>query len=122
MEDPASTPRRRFLAPLPTTGVWTSLGLGRGQFLSIIAASCLLFLLWGGPLWQHLGERDFPRLATSYALIPLLVFAAQRWNGPVRWSLFAAASGVIAVLKLLLTAALDLVIGLAGSGAMHTPR
>jgi hypothetical protein len=109
-------PRARFFGPLPTTGVWTSLGLTRGQFLGILVLSCAVFLFWGGPLWLHSGGRDFPRLTTSYAVIPFGVLAAQLRNRSFRLPLFAAASAVIAVLKLVLTAGLDLAIGIAARG------
>ena len=107
-------PRRRapLFGPLPVHGPWTGLGLSREQFLGILLASCVIFVFWGGPLWSHAGRSDFWRLAVSYAAIPALVAAAQAWRGTLRPSLFLAATGVIAVVKLVVTALLDLAVGM----------
>ena len=105
--------RTRLFAPLPRDGFWTSLGLTRAQFFGILLASCAVFLLWGGPLWLRLGGDDFARLASSYALIPVAVAAALSWNGKLRFSLFFAATVVIAILKLVVTAGIDLALGIA---------
>lgn len=103
--------RERMFAPLPVDGVWSSVGLSRGQFFAILAASSVLFLLWGGPLWRDPRGAHLGRLAASYALIPLLCATALARNRNLTLSTFLGASGVIAALKLLVTAGLDLVIG-----------
>jgi hypothetical protein len=110
-----SRPRARsaWFAPLPREGFWTPLGLGRGQFFGILLASCAIFTLWGGPLWWHLREPHFGRLIVSYLLIPILVLAALLRNGRCRAGLFLGATVVLALLKLVLTAGLDLVLGIA---------
>lgn len=101
----------RLFAPLPVDGVWSSVGLGRGQFFAILVASSLLFLLWGGPLWEDPRGAHLGRLVASYALIPVLCAAALARNRKLTATSFLAASGVVALLKLLVTAGLDLVIG-----------
>jgi len=107
---------RALFAPLPEHGPWTPLHLTRGQFLAIVTGACLVYAFTGGPLWTHLGESDFVRIAVSYAVIPLAVAAALWWNGALRFSLWLAASAVIAALKLVITALLALVLGIAGAG------
>jgi hypothetical protein len=52
------------------------------------------------------------RIVISYAVIPVAVAAALHWNGKLRFALWLAASGVIAALKLLLTAVLALILGI----------
>lgn len=108
--------RRRFFAPLPARGPWTPLRLTRGQFLAILAAACLVYAFLGGPLWRHLGEGDFARIVVSYAVIPLGVAAALARNRELRLGLWLGASAVLAALKLILTATLALVLGIAASG------
>ncbi len=109
----AGARRQRLFAPFPETGPWSALGLTRGQFLGILALSVAVFLLWGGALWSHLGGREFGRLAASYAVIPIAVAAALYRNSRLRWPLLLAGSGVIGILKLVATAGLDLLFGLA---------
>jgi hypothetical protein len=59
-----SPPRRApFISGLPEHGIWTAVGLSRGQFFGILLVSIGLFLLVGGPLWMHLREGHFARLA-----------------------------------------------------------
>jgi len=107
--------RPRLFAPLPVDGFWTSVGLGRGQFFAILVASSLLFLLWGGPLWEDPRGAHFGRLVASYALIPVACAAALARNRKLTVTMLLGASGGIALLKLLVTAGLDLVIGTAFS-------
>ncbi|MEW6268708.1 MAG: hypothetical protein AB1689_05350 [Thermodesulfobacteriota bacterium] len=115
MTEPAR--RERLFAPLPVHGPWTMLQLSRTQFLLILAAACALYAFAGGPLWRHLGDNDFLRIAVSYAIIPPAVALALHRNRALRVSTWLAASGVIAALKLLLTALLALALGIAGVGA-----
>lgn len=98
--------RTPFFGSLPERGVWTSVELTRGQFLTILAISLLLFLLVGGPLWDHLHDSHFARIAISYGAIPPAVAMALYRNGAARVSLIVGASALIAVVKLLLTAGL----------------
>ena len=111
--DPGNGDRRRgpLFAPLPVDGVWTSVGLSRGQFFLILVASSLLFLLWGEPLWKDPRGAHLGRLVASYAFIPVACAAALAWNRKLTIPTLSAASAVIALLKLLVTAGLDLVIG-----------
>lgn len=104
--------RFRLFAPLPVSGPWTALGLGRGQFLAILVGACLIYLFLGGPLWAHLRENDFVRISVSYLAIPLAVALAQRHNGTLKLTTWFAASGVIASLKLLATAGIAVVLGI----------
>ena len=102
-----------FFGPLPVAGPWTPLGLSRRQFLGILALSVVLFVVVGGPLWNHVRDRHVWRLGVSYAVIPPGVAWALHRNHTLRpWRLLAA-SGVIALLKLLLTAGLLVLVALA---------
>jgi hypothetical protein len=115
MDRPSETHRPAFFAPLPATGPWTALGVGRGPFFAILASACLVYLFWGGPIWSHLGDSEFPRIVVSYAVIPLGASIALYRAGRLTLPALLAASGMIAALKLLLTAGfalgLDLIAG-----------
>lgn len=102
-----------MFAPLPVNGPWSALHLTRAQFLLILLGATLVYVFTGGPLWSHLRENDFVRILISYAVIPVAVAAALQRNGHLRFTLWLAASGVIAALKLLLTAVLALILGIA---------
>ena len=115
MDDEPTTHTRLF-APLPVHGPWTPLHLSRAQFLSILAGACLVYAFTGGPLWRHLGESDFLRIVTSYAVIPLAVAGALQRNRALRFTGWLVASGVLAALKLLFTAVLALTFGIAAAG------
>lgn len=110
---PTPPSRGPLFAPLPVDGPWTTLGLGRGSFFGILVLACAVYLLFGGPLWLHLRENDFARISISYALIPPLVALAQWRRGTLKLATWLAASGVIAALKLLATAALAVALGIA---------
>jgi hypothetical protein len=102
-----------LFAPFPAAGPWTPLGLTRGQFLGILALSVGLFVVVGGPIWSHLRDRHFWRLGVSYAVIlPAVAWALHR-NHSMRPARVIVASGVLAVLKLVLTAGLMLLLALA---------
>jgi hypothetical protein len=103
-----------FFGALPVAGIWTPFGLRRGQFLLILALSLLLFVFVDGPAWRHLHDSHFLRIAVSYAVIPLGVAAAFARNHDRRVVLALAASAVIALIKLVLTALLLMLIGIAG--------
>jgi hypothetical protein len=112
--DQAPTPQRTPLfGPLPTHGIWTALELTRGQFLLILAVSVGLFLFIRGPLWLHARDSHFWRINLSYAIIPLAVAAALYRNGKARLTPIIVASVVIALVKLVVTAVLLVVIGVA---------
>ncbi len=102
----------RFFGPLPERGIWTGVGLTRAQFFVILSASTALFLAIGGPLWTNLRGAHFNRIAWSYGAIPPLVALALYRNGTPRPALVLTASGVIAFVKWILTAALTLLLGL----------
>ncbi len=104
----------RFFGALPERGPWTTVGLGRGQFAAILGLSVVLFVFVGGPVWAHVHDHHFVRIAVSYgAIVPATAIALQR-NGRARWPLVLGASGVIAAVKLILTAALLVLFALAG--------
>lgn len=107
--------RRPFVGGFPEHGVWTALGLSRGQFFTILTASVLLFVFVDGPVWAHLRESHFARITVSYAVIPAGVTAALYRNGSTRPLAILAASGVLALLKLVCTAGLLVAIALARS-------
>lgn len=110
---PASPPSPRLIGALPTRGVWTAVGLGRGQFLAILGLSVAGFVLIGGPVWHHVHDRHFVRIVTSYLAIVPLVAAALAWNGAFSWRHLAGGTIVIALAKLLLTAGLLVVLAIA---------
>jgi hypothetical protein len=107
-----TNPRTPLFGSLPARGLWTALDLTRGQFVGIVLLACVVYAFAGGPLWRHLGENDFLRIVLSYALIPLLVAAALAWNHALRLSRWLVASGVLATLKLVLTALLAVATGI----------
>ena len=102
-----------FFGPLPTRGIWTAVDLTRGQFLFILTLSVGLFVFIGGPVWAHARASHFWRIGLSYAVIPFAVGLALHHNGKARPVPIAVASVVISVVKLVLTAALLVVIGVA---------
>jgi hypothetical protein len=106
--------RTRFIGGLPERGIWTAVELTRGQFFGILALSLVLFLLVQGPVWSHVRESHLARIVVSYAVIPLGVALALHRNGSLRLLPLVAASGVLALVKLVLTAALLIAIALAG--------
>jgi hypothetical protein len=112
MEHIEHAPRPRFFAPLPERGIWTAVGLSRGQFLAILALSIALFLVVDGPLWSHLHDSHFTRIMWSYAAILPLTAAALWWNDSFRPTLVLGASVVIAFVKWIVTAGLTLAIGM----------
>jgi hypothetical protein len=108
--------RTRLFGPLPTRGIWTALELTRTQFLAILALSVVVFLFAGGPLWTHARASHFWRINLSYAVIPPAVAAAFYRNGKLRIVPILVASVVIALVKLVVTAVLLVLIGVAQSG------
>jgi hypothetical protein len=102
-----------FLGPLPRTGPWTRLGMSRAWFLGILAISVVGFLLIDGPVWHHLHDSHLRRIVASYAIIPVGVLAAfaRGWRG--RLGQMVAATAVLALVKLVLTAAVLAVIQMA---------
>ncbi len=107
--------RTPFLGTFPTDGIWTSLGLGRVQFFAILGASLALFAVVDGPVWQRVHAPHFWRIMVSYAAIPVAVACALAWNRAPRLTLFLGASAVLALVKLVLTAALLVALALAQS-------
>lgn len=105
--------RERFFGSLPIEGVWTSVGLSRDQFVAIVLLSTVLFVFIDGPLWQHLRHSHFARIVYSYAMIPAAVALALYLNGKLRWGLLIAATVVVGLVKLVLTAVVMVAIGLA---------
>jgi hypothetical protein len=96
----------RFFGPLPERGPWTAVGLTRAQFVTILALSVVLFVFVDGPLWEHVRDRHFRRIALSYAAIPVAAAWALGRNRRLRPQLLLGASVVIALVKLVVTAAL----------------
>jgi len=110
---PSARDARAFFGAFPSFGIWTPLGLGRTQFFLILGVSVALFTFVGGPAWRHLHDPHFLRIAVSYAVIPLGVGAAFAYNRDRRVGLAFAASAVIALIKLVATALLLMLFGLA---------
>jgi hypothetical protein len=102
-----------FFGPLPIEGVWTAVGMTRGQFAGIVVLSTALFVFIDGPIWSGVHDSHFARIVYSYALIPPLVAAALHFNGRLGWGLAIAASVVVGLVKLVLTAVIVVVVGLA---------
>jgi hypothetical protein len=103
----------RFFGPLPERGPWTAVGLTRAQFAGILAVAVLLFAFVDGPLWEHVRDHHFRRIALSYAAIPALAAWALARNGRLRPHLLVGASVVVAVVKLVVTAGLLIALALA---------
>ena len=108
------TQRPRFVESLPAHGPWTPLGLGRGQFLGILALSVLLFVFVDGSVWRHVHDGHLRRIATSYLAIPVAVGAALVWNRTFTWVRVFGATIVLSAIKFVLTAVLLGVLGMAG--------
>jgi hypothetical protein len=108
-----TSPRTPFFGALPEHGLWSAVGLTRGQFVGILAVSVALFVFVGGPVWTHVHDGHFVRIAMSYGVIPPATALALRRNGGARLPLLIGGSVVIALVKLLLTAGLLVVVALA---------
>lgn len=96
----------RFIGPFPTRGPWTALGLSRSWFFTILMLSVLAFTFIEGPVWSHVHDSHFWRIGLSYTLIPIAVALAFGRSWRARLGQLVAAVGVIALLKLVLTAAM----------------
>jgi hypothetical protein len=110
---PPDAPRPRFFAPLPERGVWSALDLTRSQFFWILAVSVLLFFFVGGALGAHAHESHLWRLAVSYAVIPPAVAWALHQNGKLAWLRWLVGTAALSLIKLVLTALLLVVVGIA---------
>jgi hypothetical protein len=102
-----------FVAPLPATGPWTHLGISRAAFFAVLLGSILTFLLVPSPLWTHLRDGHFTRLAVSYAVIPAAVAVLLAREGRLAVGLLLRGTLVLALLKLVLTTMLMMAIALA---------
>jgi len=109
----ANPGRSSFLGGLPRDGIWTSVGLGRGQFLAILVVSIALFVFVDGPVWQHLRASHFNRIMVSYGSIPPAVGAALLYNRRLTLALLLTASAIVALIKLVATAGLLVAIAIA---------
>jgi hypothetical protein len=98
--------RGSLLGGIPERGVWTALGLRRGQFLAILGGAVLVFLFLGGPVWRHVHDGHFARIVVSYAVIPPAVWVALRRNGSRGIVAVGVAATVLALIKLVVTAGL----------------
>lgn len=105
--------RPALFGPLPTQGIWTALELTRGQFTLILIGAVGLFIFIGGPVWAHTRDSHFWRIGLSYAAIPPAVALALYRNDKMKSVTVIVASVVISLLKLVLTAALLVLIGVA---------
>ena len=105
--------RGAFFGPLPARGIWSALELTREQFLLILLLSLLLFTFVDGPVWRHVRDSHFWRIGISYLAIPIAVAAALQRNGKARPAAVLVATGVIALVKLVLTAIILIAIGVA---------
>jgi hypothetical protein len=99
-------PHDRFIGPLPTRGPWTAVGLGSGPFFAILGLSALCFALVPTPVWADPHGEHFWRLTLSYALIPAAVAIALRTERPFPIGRWVAASALLALVKLVVTALL----------------
>lgn len=110
---PRESQRAPLFSPLPTRGVWSAVGLTRGQFFSILAVSIVMFLFLDGQLWLHTHDSHLRRIVWSYLVILPLVCAALYRNGESRIGTIVAASVVVGLVKLVVTAVILVAIGLA---------
>lgn len=102
-----------FITPLPVTGPWTSVGLTRAEFLTVLLGSTLVFLVVPTPLWTHLREGHFTRLAVSYGVIPVALSLLLARDGRLAPGVLLRGTLVLALLKLVLTTGLMMAIALA---------
>jgi len=101
-----------FFGPLPTRGIWTAVGLTRGQFFFILTVSVAMFVFLYGPLWLHARDSHLARIVWSYLVIVPMVWAALYRSGKARVVTVVAASVVVGLVKLVLTAVILVAIGL----------
>ncbi len=97
---------------IPERGVWTVVGLSRGQFFSILLFSIFLFLMLDGPAWRHLRDSHTRRVVVSYAVIPVLVAVAQWKTNKLCLRPWVEAFVLISLIKLLVTAVLVVALAL----------
>ncbi len=102
--------RPPLVGPLPTHGLWTAVGLTRGQFFAILGVAVGCFVLLGGPVWVHPRGEHLARIALSYAVIPPAVAWALRRQRPFPVGRAVAASALIALVKLVATTLLLLAV------------
>ena len=105
--------RGAFFDGFPEHGIWTAVGLGRGQFFAILGVALAVFAFLGGPVWTHVRDPHLLRIAVSYAVIPPAVFAAMRRNGRPTLVSVSVASLVLAFVKLVVTATVFVIVALA---------
>jgi hypothetical protein len=84
-----------------------------GPFFAILGIAVLSFVVIGGPVWRDPHGDHFARIALSYAVIVPLVGLAFRRRRPFPTGQALAAIAVIALVKLVVTAALLAVVALA---------
>jgi hypothetical protein len=92
--------------------MWTAVGLTRGQFFFILTVSIVLFLFLDGPLWLHTHDSHFWRIGWSYLAILPMVWVALYRNGKAGVGMIMAASVVVGLVKLVVTAVTLVAIGL----------
>jgi hypothetical protein len=102
-----------FIGGLPEHGIWTAVGLRRGQFFAVLGLSLAVFAFLGGPVWTHVRDAHFLRIAVSYAVIPPAVYVAMRRSGRPGLVAVGLASAVLMFVKLVVTASLFVVLALA---------
>jgi hypothetical protein len=105
--------RGSFVGGFPEHGIWTAVGLGRGQFFAILGVSLAVFTFLGGPVWTHLRDAHLVRIAVSYAVILPAVWVAMRRNGRPGLVAVSVASVVLAFVKLVVTATVFVILALA---------
>ena len=88
------------------------MGLTRAQFILILGVSVVMFLFLDGPLWLHTHDSHFGRIVWSYLVILPLTWGALYRNGKAHVGAIVAASVVIGLVKLVVTAVILVVIGL----------
>ena len=98
--------------PIPERGIWTAVGLTRGQFFGILFVVLLMFLLWNGPVWSHMNEAHTWRIVGSYLAVPLLVAVGLWRNRTFRIRSWLEASFLLALIKLLVTVVMFLSLAL----------
>lgn len=109
---PQEKQRTPFFGPLPTRGVWTAVGLNRAQFFGILTVSIVMFLFLYGPIWLHTHDSHFARIVWSYLVIVPMAWVALYRNGKARMGTIVAASVVVGLVKLVVTAVILVAIGL----------
>jgi hypothetical protein len=86
--------------------MWTAVGLSRGAFFGVLALAVGCFLFVPEPVWVQPRAPHFARIVVSYAVILPAVVVGMWRERPFPVGRAIAATAVIALVKLVVTALL----------------